>query len=220
MKSAREGNCFRLVLDGFVPSSRTITRTIWAVYLAAVTNSQMMKISTMMAKVMYPATPYLSRNRNARTAIALKRFGTRTIPGRYLYYSRCILRRFPPLGFLASSKSSSRSSCPRPFSPDLAGPRILCGMFPLIAYPMCRCNYLRFLELRGVSVSLSESPMHPEQQMQPPVSARNRACGRISRIKGQQARWEASWRRQEAESREAAAQGLLARGDRRGNGGS
>jgi hypothetical protein len=28
MKSAREGNCFRLASDGVVPSSRTITRTI------------------------------------------------------------------------------------------------------------------------------------------------------------------------------------------------
>ena len=41
----------------------------------------------------------------------------------------------------------------------------------LIVYPMCGCNYLRFLELQGVSVSLSESHMHTEQQIQPAVTA-------------------------------------------------
>ena len=29
MKSTREGNCFRLVSAGVVPSSRTLTRTLW-----------------------------------------------------------------------------------------------------------------------------------------------------------------------------------------------
>ena len=57
--------------------------------------------------------------------------------------------------------------------------------FLRIAYPMCRCNYLRFLKLQGVSVSVSESQMRAEQQIERPVTmaeeARNHASGRISR---------------------------------------